>query len=95
VCKCLPLKKLLSLGPARALAGAPTCTAHESRTPAPPCLAPQLFYGILVQHFALLAGEDPLPLGHLDALAPILLGMTGEVPFYAATVARTRCVGGQ
>eukprot|EP00798_Chlamydomonas_sp_ICE-L_P032118 gene32118-16637_t len=50
----------------------------------------QEFYGILVQHFALLAGELPVPIGHLDAMVPMLLAMTQEVPFYAATVARAR-----
>ena len=51
---------------------------------------PQVFYGILFQHFATLAGEVPLPMAHLDALVPLLLPMTAEVPFYAATVARAR-----
>jgi nucleolar protein 14 len=54
--------------------------------------APQLqvFYGILVQHFAMLAGEQPTPAAHLDILTQVLLQLTPEVPFYAATVARTR-----
>lgn len=38
----------------------------------------------------MLAGEVPLPMGHLDAMLPLLLNMTTEVPFYAATVARAR-----
>lgn len=50
----------------------------------------QVFYGILVQHFANLAGGVPWPLPHLDALLPHLLDLTAEVPFYAATVARAR-----
>lgn len=50
----------------------------------------QVFYGILVQHFAMLAGSVPLPMDHLDALTVHLLDITGEVPFYAATVARAR-----
>lgn len=45
---------------------------------------------MLVQHFAKLAGETPLPLDHLNAMVPLLLPMTAEVPFYAATVARAR-----
>jgi nucleolar protein 14 len=49
-----------------------------------------VFYGILVQHFAMLAGQAPLPSGHLDVLTQVLLQLTPEVPFYAATVARTR-----
>lgn len=50
----------------------------------------QVFYGILVQHFALLAGHQPVPVAHLDVLTQTLLQLTPEVPFYAATVARTR-----
>ncbi len=45
---------------------------------------------MLVQHFAMLAGERPLPLATLDTLTQLLLQMTSEVPFYAATVARAR-----
>ena len=50
----------------------------------------QVLYGILVQHFASLAGQAPLPTAHLEALAAQLLDLTAEVPFYAATVARAR-----
>ena len=50
----------------------------------------QVLYGILVQHFASLAGQVPLPTAHLVALAAQLLDLTAEVPFYAATVARAR-----
>lgn len=50
----------------------------------------QVFYGMLVQHFAMLAGQSPPPMAHLDAMVPLLLPMTAEVPFYAATVARAR-----
>lgn len=50
----------------------------------------QVFYGILVQHFAMLAGQQPVPSAHLDVLTQSLLQLTPEVPFYAATVARTR-----
>ena len=53
-------------------------------------LPPQVFYGILMQHFANLCGESPIPVAHLDALVPLLLLATSEVPFYAATVARAR-----
>ena len=49
-----------------------------------------MFYGILVQHFSSLAAQQPVPLGHLDSLTPQLVHLTSEVPFYAATVARTR-----
>lgn len=49
-----------------------------------------MFYGILVQHFAALAGELPVPVAHLDATVPLLVQSTSEVPYYAATVARAR-----
>lgn len=49
-----------------------------------------MFYGILVQHFAALAGELPVPVAHLDAMVPLLVQSTSEVPYYAATVARAR-----
>eukprot|EP00877_Chromochloris_zofingiensis_P005493 jgi/Chrzof1/14945/Cz09g21210.t1 len=38
----------------------------------------------------MLAGERPVPKQHLDVLLGILLELTSEVPFYAATVARAR-----
>jgi hypothetical protein len=50
----------------------------------------QVFFGILVQHFANLAGRVPLPMDLLDALTVHLLDFTSEVPFYAATVAQAR-----
>ena len=50
----------------------------------------QLLYGILVQHFASLAGAAELPLEHLDALVGHLVELTPQVPFYGATLARAR-----
>ncbi len=50
----------------------------------------QVFYGILVQHYASLAGQRPLPREHLDVLLQLLLPLTAQVPFYSALVARTR-----
>ncbi|WIA18434.1 hypothetical protein OEZ85_009894 [Tetradesmus obliquus] len=38
----------------------------------------QVFYGILVQHFALLAGQQPCPTAHLDTLTTVLLQLTPE-----------------
>jgi len=38
----------------------------------------------------MLAGQQPVPSAHLDVLTQSLLQLTPEVPFYAATVARTR-----
>ena len=50
----------------------------------------QIFYGILVQHFANLAGAQPISLAALDVLTVHILELTAEVPYYAATVARAR-----
>ncbi len=50
----------------------------------------QVFYGILVQHFAILAGTAPLSMQALDVLTVHILELTAEVPYYAATVARAR-----
>ena len=49
-----------------------------------------MFYGILVQHFANVAGSSPLLLATIDVLTVHLLELTAEVPYYAATVARAR-----
>ena len=54
------------------------------------CLPSQEFYGILLQHFAAVAGETPLQLAALDGLTAVLAPATAEVPFFAATVARAR-----
>ena len=51
---------------------------------------PQVFYGILVQHFANLASQAEMPMAAIDVVTRQLLELTGEVPFYAATVARAR-----
>ncbi|GLI63095.1 hypothetical protein VaNZ11_005999, partial [Volvox africanus] len=50
----------------------------------------QEFYGILVQHFVMEASTSPLPVASLDTLTRVLLELTPEVPYYAATVARAR-----
>ena len=50
----------------------------------------QVFYGILVQHFANVAGSSPLLMATIDVLTVHLLELTAEVPYYAATVARAR-----
>lgn len=49
-----------------------------------------MFYGILVQHFANVAGLTPLHMGTIDVLTVHILELTAEVPYYAATVARAR-----
>ncbi|KAK9825822.1 hypothetical protein WJX74_010755 [Apatococcus lobatus] len=50
----------------------------------------QVFFGILVQHFAMLASQHPVPTSRLDVLTAALASIVPEVPFYAATVARAR-----
>ncbi|KXZ52129.1 hypothetical protein GPECTOR_10g758 [Gonium pectorale] len=50
----------------------------------------QEFFGVLVQHFAMLAGQSPPPAAALDVLSGVLGQLAAEVPFYAATVARAR-----
>ena len=41
--------------------------------------AVQVLYGILVQHFATVAGRTPLQLDHLDAMTHVLAPATAEV----------------
>lgn len=55
----------------------------------------QVLYGILVQHFANLAGCVPLLMDAIDVLTVHILQLTAEVPYYAATVARARLTRAQ
>jgi hypothetical protein len=55
--------------------GAPVCTGILTLRSA----TLQMLYGILVQHFATLAGQSPLRLDHLDALTHVLAPATAEV----------------
>ena len=50
----------------------------------------KVFYGVLVQHFANLAGAVPPPMDALDILTRQLLDLTPVVPLYAATIALAR-----
>ena len=43
-----------------------------------------------MQHFANLASQAEIPMAAIDVVTRQLLELTGEVPFYAATVARAR-----
>ena len=61
------------------IAQAATWAALVQQLPKPLCVRGQEFYGVLVQHFALRAGAQPLPLGELDALTVHLLALTPEV----------------
>lgn len=50
----------------------------------------QKFYGILLQYFAVSANKKPLNVELLNLLFKPLMEMSMEIPFYAATCARTR-----
>lgn len=50
----------------------------------------QELYGMIMQHFALAAGETPLPMPLLDVLARHLADLTPMVPAYAAKAAQAR-----
>ena len=50
----------------------------------------QTLYGCIVQHYVISAAAVPLRMDVLDAMLPHILDLTPQVPFYAATLARTR-----
>ncbi|GBG69440.1 hypothetical protein CBR_g4135 [Chara braunii] len=50
----------------------------------------QVFYGVLLQYFAAIAGERPLPLDRIDALTQPLIEMSAITPLFAAVCARER-----
>lgn len=50
----------------------------------------QVFYGVLVQYFAFLAGENPLPFDRLDSLVQPLIEMSTLTPIFSAVCARER-----
>ncbi|XP_022951528.1 nucleolar protein 14 isoform X1 [Cucurbita moschata] len=50
----------------------------------------QRFYGILLQYFAVSANKKPLNVELLNLLLKSLMEMSRQIPFYAATCARTR-----
>eukprot|EP00899_Mesostigma_viride_P003652 jgi/Mesvir1/13288/Mv08670-RA.1 len=50
----------------------------------------QVFYGVLLQYFAAVAGESPPPLDRLQVVARHLAGMSAETPLFAAVCARER-----
>lgn len=49
-----------------------------------------MFYGVLLQYFAVLANNRPLNVELLDLLVKPLLEMSGEIPYFAAICARQR-----
>lgn len=50
----------------------------------------QVFYGILLQYFAVLANMKPLNFKLLNLLVKPLMEMSAEVPYFAAICARQR-----
>lgn len=50
----------------------------------------QVFYGVLLQYFAVLATKKPLNVGLLNLLVKPLIQMSAEVPYFAAICARER-----
>eukprot|EP00897_Mesotaenium_endlicherianum_P006282 jgi/Mesen1/5682/ME000288S04895 len=50
----------------------------------------QIFYGVLLQYFAALAGEAPLDMRRIDALTRPLVELSGATPLFAAHAARER-----
>ncbi|GLJ38313.1 hypothetical protein SUGI_0780240 [Cryptomeria japonica] len=52
----------------------------------------QVFYGVLLQYFAVLADEKPLKLNKLNLLVQPLLEISLEIPYFAAICARQRLI---
>lgn len=50
----------------------------------------QVFYGVLVQYFAVLADEKPLKLNKLNLFVRPLIEISFEIPYFAAICARQR-----
>ncbi|TKY53738.1 Nucleolar protein 14 [Spatholobus suberectus] len=50
----------------------------------------QVFYGVLLQYFAVLANKKPLNVELLDMLVKPLIEMSMEIPYFAAICARRR-----
>ncbi|CAA2961759.1 nucleolar 14 [Olea europaea subsp. europaea] len=50
----------------------------------------QVFYGVLLQYFAVLANKKPLNIKLLNLLVNPLLEMSSEIPYFAAICARQR-----
>lgn len=52
----------------------------------------QVFYGVLLQYFAVLATKSPVKFKVIETLVKPLIEMTGETPYFAAICARERLV---
>ncbi|PUZ38062.1 hypothetical protein GQ55_9G166900 [Panicum hallii var. hallii] len=52
----------------------------------------QVFYGVLLQYFAVLATQSPVKFKIIDTLVKPLIEMSGETPYFAAICARERLI---
>ncbi|RLN40216.1 nucleolar protein 14 isoform X2 [Panicum miliaceum] len=52
----------------------------------------QIFYGVLLQYFAVLATQSPVKFKIIDTLVKPLIEMSGETPYFAAICARERLI---
>ncbi|KAL6893493.1 hypothetical protein ACP4OV_007591 [Aristida adscensionis] len=52
----------------------------------------QVFYGVLLQYFAVLATRSPVKFKIIDTLVKPLIEMSGETPYFAAICARERLI---
>ncbi|CAN6323349.1 unnamed protein product [Urochloa humidicola] len=52
----------------------------------------QVFYGVLLQYFAVLATQSPVKFKTIDTLVKPLIEMSGETPYFAAICARERLI---
>ncbi|KAG8062708.1 hypothetical protein GUJ93_ZPchr0003g17403 [Zizania palustris] len=52
----------------------------------------QVFYGVLLQYFAVLATQSPVRFELIDTLVKPLIEMSGETPYFAAICARQRLI---
>ncbi|KAG0589628.1 hypothetical protein KC19_1G034800 [Ceratodon purpureus] len=52
----------------------------------------QVFYNVLLQYFATLAGERPLSMQRINSLVKPLIELSGESHYYAAVCARERII---
>uniref|UniRef100_A0A0E0KG45 Nucleolar protein 14 n=1 Tax=Oryza punctata TaxID=4537 RepID=A0A0E0KG45_ORYPU len=52
----------------------------------------QVFYGVLLQYFAVLATQSPVRFKLIDTLVKPLIEMSGETPYFAAICARQRLI---
>nr|CAB3494041.1 unnamed protein product [Digitaria exilis] len=51
-----------------------------------------VFYGVLLQYFAVLATQSPVKFKTIDTLVKPLIEMSGETPYFAAICARERLI---